>query len=103
MPANAGKDFDPGYRCWVTFFAPNYGWVPVEISAANTTPDKRGFYFGGLDDRRIRFAEGRNLQLSPAQSGPRVNLLIVAHVEVDGRPHTDFDRTVRFEEITAKK
>jgi len=87
VTANAGKDFDPGYRCWVTFFVPNYGWVPLDISAANTNPDKRDFYFGGLDDRRIRFSEGRDLELSPKQAGPRLNLWIVAYVEVDDKPH----------------
>jgi transglutaminase-like putative cysteine protease len=103
MAANAGKDFDPGYRCWATFFAPEYGWVPVEISAANTTPSKRDFYFGGLDDRRIRFAEGRDLDMTPKQAGPRVNLLIVAHVEVDGQPHNEFSRVVRFDELKADR
>lgn len=98
-PQNAGKDFDPGYRCWVTFFAPNYGWVPIEVSAANTTPGKRDFYFGGLDDRRIRFSEERDLDMSPKQTGPRVNLWIIAHVEVDGQLHTNFQRVVRFDEV----
>lgn len=101
VASNAGKDFDPGYRCWVTFFAPDYGWVPIEISAANTTPGKRDFYFGGLDDRRIRFAEGRDLDMTPKQAGPRVNLMIVAHVEVDGQAHNEFQRVVRFDEVKA--
>jgi transglutaminase-like putative cysteine protease len=30
---NEGKEYDPGYRCWVTYFVPNYGWVPMDISA----------------------------------------------------------------------
>lgn len=98
-PANEGKDMDPGYRCWVQYFVPNFGWVPMDISAANTNPDKREFYFSGLDERRVHFAEGRDLQLTPKQEGPRLNLLIVAYVEVDGKPHTRFDRVLRFDEI----
>lgn len=98
---NEGKDVDPGYRCWVQYFVPNYGWVPMDISAANTTPEKRDFYFSGLDDHRIRFLEGRNLVLSPKQDGPPVNLMIVAHIELDGKKHTAFDRVLRFKEMAS--
>ena len=31
--------------------------------------------------------------------GPRVNLWIIAYVEVDGQPHADFQRVVRFDEV----
>ena len=97
-PQNAGKDVDPGYRCWVQYFVPNYGWVPTDLSAADTNPGKESFFYSGLDERRIRFAEGRDLELNPRQTGERVNLLIVAYVEVDGRPHTSFDRVLRYTE-----
>ena len=33
---------------------------------------------------------------APRQTGDRVILFIVAHVEVDGRPHKTFDRNLRF-------
>ncbi len=96
---NEGKDLDPGYRCWVTYFVPGYGWVPMDIVAANTNPAERDRYFSGLDERRIRFVEGRDLELNPRQQGPRVNLFIGAYVEVDGRPHAQFDRVMKFTEI----
>jgi transglutaminase-like putative cysteine protease len=96
MPQNDGKDHNPGYRCWVQYFVPNYGWVSADLAAANTNPGKEDFYFSGLDERRVWFLEGRDLELSPRQTGDRVNLLIVAHIEVDGRPHTAFERNVRF-------
>ncbi len=98
-PANEGKAMDPGYRCWVQYFVPNYGWVPMDIAAANTNPAKRDFYFSGLDDRRIRFSEGRDLDLAPKQDAPRLNLMIVAHVEVDGKPHTSTVRVLKYNEI----
>ncbi len=100
-PKNEGKDVDPGYRCWVQYFAPNYGWVPMDLSAADIDPARRDLYFGGLDDHRIRFVEGRDLELSPRQDGPRLNLLTGAYVEVDGKPFTSFDRTMRFTEVSA--
>ncbi len=96
---NEGKSVDPGYRCSVEFFAPNYGWTPLDIAAADTNPDKQNFYFGGLDERRVMFNEGRDLDLAPKQDGPRLNLFIGAYVEVDGKPHTAWDRLLKFNEV----
>jgi len=98
-PANEGKEMDPGYRCWVQYFVPNYGWVPMDIAAANTNPTKRDFYFSGLDNRRIHFSEGRNLDLAPKQDGPRLNLMIIAYIEIDGKPHESFQRILKYTEV----
>lgn len=98
-PADEGKSGDPGYRCWVQYFVPRYGWVSMDISAADTNPAQRDFFFSGLDERRVWFSDGRDLDLTPRQDGPRVNLFIVAYVEVDGRPHAGFTRTVQFTEV----
>ena len=96
---NEGKEHDPGYRCWVQFFAPNYGWVPMDLSEADVNKGARQLYLSGLDDHRVRFAEGRDLELNPRQEGPRLNVMIIAHVEVDGKPHKAFDRVLRFDEV----
>ena len=93
---NEGKDHDPGYRCWVEYFVPGYGWVPTDLAAANTDDTRVDFYFSGLDCRRLEFAEGRNLDLEPHQSGGPLNLLIIAYVEVDGKPWSTFERHVKF-------
>lgn len=100
---NEGKVYDPGYRCWVTSFVPNCGWVPMDISAGNTNPKERGRFSSGLDERRIRFHEGRDLELSPKQDGPRVSLFITAYIEVDDKPHKKFDRQLQFEVIKGEK
>src|SRR5579864_73324 len=100
LPAkNEGKDIDPGYRCWVTYFVPNYGWVPMDITAANTASAECDRYFSGLDERQIRFSEGRDLELNPRQHGPRLDLFIAAFVEVDGKPHASIERVLRFIEL----
>lgn len=96
---NEGKDVDPGYRCSVEFFAPNYGWIPLDVAAGDTNPDKKDFYFGGLDERRVLFNEGRDLDLSPKQEGGRINLVIGAYVEVDGKAYTEWSRNMKFTEI----
>ena len=85
--ANEGKDYDPGYRCWPRFFAPGLGWVPVDVSSADATKDGDGDrWFGGLDDRRIEWAEGRDFDLEP-KSSVKPDLVIRAWVEVDGKVH----------------
>jgi transglutaminase-like putative cysteine protease len=99
---NEGKEVDPGYRCWVQFFAPNYGWVPLDASAGNLNPDRRDFYFGGLDERRVRFLEGRDLDLTPRQTAPKLNLMIGAYVEVDGQPHKAFQRVMKYNQVTVE-
>jgi transglutaminase-like putative cysteine protease len=101
-PADEGKPVDPGYRCWVQYFVPRYGWVSTDIAAADTNPDQRDFFFSGLDERRIWFSDGRDLDLYPKQDGPRLNLLIVAYVEVDGKPHTAFQRTLQYTQVKSE-
>jgi transglutaminase-like putative cysteine protease len=96
---NEGKEIDPGYRCSAEFFAPKLGWIPLDVAAGDTNPDKKEFYFGGLDDRRILFNEGRDIELSPKQNGPRLNLFIGAYVEVDGQMHSAWERTMKFNEV----
>jgi transglutaminase-like putative cysteine protease len=95
-PDNEGKDHDPGYRCWPNFFAPGIGWVPMDISSADTAKDAPERWFGGLDDRRVEWAEGRDFDLEP-RSAVRPDLINRGGwVEVDGKPHASFTRTVKF-------
>ena len=99
-PENEGKDHDPGYRCWPNFFAPGLGWVPLDISSADAaTPDRAGDWFGGLDENRLEWAEGRDFDLEP-RSAVRPDLIIRGYVEVDGKPHKAFDRVVNFKRET---
>jgi hypothetical protein len=95
-PENAGKDHDPGYRCWPNFFAAGIGWVPLDISSADTAPaGKAADWFGGLDENRLEWAEGRDFDLEP-RSHVRPDLVIRGWVEVDGKPHSGLIRSVNF-------
>lgn len=96
-PENAGKDHDPGYRCWPNFFAPGLGWVPLDISSADTAPAGRAAeWFGGLDENRAEWAEGRDFDLEP-RSNVRPDLVIRGWVEVDGKPHSGIVRVLSFQ------
>ena len=98
-PENEGKDHNPGYRCWPNFFAPGIGWIPLDVSSGDAAPvEKAGDWFGGLDDRRLEWAEGRDFDLEP-KSAVRPDLVIGGWVEVDGKPHKGFDRVVNFKKV----
>ena len=94
-PENLGKDHDPGYRCWPNFYAPGLGWVPLDISSADAAGKESGSWFGGLDENRVEWAEGRDFDFEP-KSQVRPDLVIRGWVEVDGKPSKDFERVLNF-------
>jgi hypothetical protein len=84
--ANAGKNVDPGYRCWAEYFLPGYGWVPTDIVEAE---DPKGLgrdrWFSGLTEHRLWLNEGREFNLAGrAATDPRVNTMIIGYAEIDG-------------------
>ena len=84
---NEGKEVDPGYRCWVEYFLPNYGWVPADIVEADAPAGLgKAVWFTGLTERRIWLNEGREFLLPPNDSKTRVNHMSIAYAEVDGVP-----------------
>jgi transglutaminase-like putative cysteine protease len=74
-----------GYHCWVEFWAPGIGWVPVDASEAWKDPARREFYFGSLDCDRFQFSLGRDVRLPGAQ-GESQNYFFAPAAEVDGKP-----------------
>ena len=87
QPKNLGKLVDPGYRCWVEYFVPNYGWVSADIVEADT-PGGLGpkRWFTGLTARRIWLNQGREFKLASDQAVERVNHMSIAYAETDGKP-----------------
>lgn len=87
---------DKGYHCWSEFYLPGRGWVPVDISVADTS-GKTDYYFGNLDPDRVKWSVGRDLLLSPPQRGDRLNYFSVAgYAEVDGHPFGGLSREVSY-------
>lgn len=76
----------PGYHCWAEFYVAQTGWVPVDISEAWLDPRKYAYFFGTVDDNRVRFSAGRDITLSPRQAGPPLNYFVYPYVEIDGKP-----------------
>jgi len=84
--ANAGKEVDPGYRCWAEYFVPGYGWVSADIVEADAPNGLgRDRWFTGLTERRLWLNEGREFNLpGRAVTAHRVNTMIIGYAEIDG-------------------
>jgi hypothetical protein len=84
---NVGKLIDPGYRCWVEFFIPNYGWISSDIVEADT-PTGLGplRWKTGLTARRVWLNQGREFKLADDLAVGRVNHMSIAYAEIDGVP-----------------
>lgn len=117
-----GVDKDQSYHCWLEIHAPNVGWVPLDVSVADlyaqdvelndanrdlvnlTLPsgyhgkDLKAveYYFGNLDERRVFWHEGRDLELGQAD-GP-INFLPWYYAEVDGKKAGIGKRKLTFKE-----
>ena len=125
-PTLNGMAIDGSYHCWIEFYAPRVGWIPLDASLANiygkefdltdknknlvelTTAtgyhgydrSKIDYYFGNIDERRVVWSMGRDLMMQPAQEDGPVNSLPKAYVEVDGKSSSDFTRTFTYKELS---
>lgn len=115
---------DQSYHCWIEFWAPRIGWVPLDVAVADlyledfTTDEANAdlvsltladgyygpdaamvdYYFGNLDARRVTWHRGRDLNLQPTPAGGAINALPKCYVEIDGAVSKDWTRTLTFEE-----
>ena len=75
-----------GYHCWVQFYLPESGWVPIDASEAAKHPEMRELYYGSHPANRVHFSTGRDLLLSSATQTQPLNYFIYPYVEVAGKP-----------------
>lgn len=102
IPPEKGKGTVAGYHCWAEFHLDGFGWVPVDTSEAAKDKSKRAYFFGTLDPNRIEFTTGRDILLSPAQKGDRLNYFIYPYVEVDGKAHAEVERKFAYQDMPGK-
>lgn len=93
----AEEDITTWQHCWVEFFLPGTGWVPVdpadvrkamlveklELSDAKTRA-YRDYFWGGIDAYRFKLASGRDVVLNPPQAGAPLNTFGYPYAEVGG-------------------
>jgi len=75
-----------GYHCWVQFFLPGRGWVPIDASEAAKHPEQRELFYGTHPADRIHFTTGRDLVISETSKTSPLNYFIYPYVEVGGKP-----------------
>jgi transglutaminase-like putative cysteine protease len=116
IPKGKEGNMTEAYHCWAEFYAPEYGWVPVDaadvrkimleknIQDLEEIKNFREYYFGAVDENRIRFGTGRDIMLSPEQKSGRINYFMYPYAEVDNKSLDFFNRgdlkyEVSFKEI----
>jgi len=98
IPENTHAGEIPGYHCWVDFYADHH-WVPIDISEAWLDKAKKEYYFGSHGDNRVQFSVGRDIRLSPKQSGPPVNYFVYPYVEAAGKEFLNVRNEFRFADV----
>ncbi|MEA1881216.1 MAG: transglutaminase domain-containing protein [Candidatus Marinimicrobia bacterium] len=90
-----------GYHCWAEYYQDGKGWVPVDISEADKYPEKEDYFFGRLDERRVKFTVGRDIPLPGGSTEDVVNYSIYPYVKVDGVPSLGYTKDFYFEVVEA--
>ncbi len=75
-----------GSHCWVSFYAPSQGWVPVDVSEADKAGETGDFFLGNLSPNRFQVSVGRSVTLNPRQGGDPLSTFAFAYAEADGIP-----------------
>jgi len=87
-----------GYHCWADYSQQKNIWTPVDISEADKAADKAEFYFGNLDENRVEFTKGRDLDLENYSHG-KVNFFIYPLLEEDGKTSNNYSKKFSFKEV----
>ena len=90
-----------GYHCWVQFYLPDRGWVPIDASEAARHPEQRELLYGTQPTDRIHFTTGRDLVLSTGSAAMPLNYFIYPYVELGGKPwRTDLQTAFSYRELS---
>lgn len=90
-------DITGNQHCWAQFYLPGTGWVsadPADVLKAVLTnewdkesdeaKEMQEYYWGNCDEKRVELSSGRDITLSPSQSGETLNNFGYPYAEVDG-------------------
>jgi transglutaminase-like putative cysteine protease len=100
----AEEEITTWQHCWVEFFLPGSGWVPVDPADVRKAmlveklelkdarvQELRAYFWGGVDAYRFKLATGRDLVLNPPQAGAPLNTFGYPYAEVGGVPLDFYD------------
>lgn len=57
---------DPSYgntHVWAEFYVQDIGWIPVDPAIGQQSSNKRDYYFGNMDNKRLIMSKNYNIQL----------------------------------------
>ena len=110
-----GKNEDQSYHCWLEYWDPQQGWVPIDVAFGDLfekpgdfargnaelfgIPNDKDYYFQKIDARRVTFSRGRNVNLVPKQHGDPLPFFVKGYVEADGKEHKGWTRTLTYHEV----
>jgi len=85
-----------GYHCWVELYIEGTGWFPIDASEAWKHPENKDLLFGTQPADRIKFTEGRDLELGEGHVTGPLNYFVYPHLEIDGAKSKDFTTTFSY-------
>jgi len=89
-----------GYHCWVEFYLPEIGWIPIDASEAFKHPDRKEFFYGTHPADRIHLTTGRDLELGAGHATGPLNYFVYPHVEVGEAAWTGrVEKTFRYSAV----
>ncbi|MCC2675399.1 MAG: transglutaminase [Ramlibacter sp.] len=91
--------FKCGYHCWTSFYTPEYGWVPADVSEAAQKAGLRDYFFGAVDENRILLSRGRDIDLVPRQRGASENFFTEPRIETETGKALMYDKKLEFASV----
>ena len=88
-----------GYHCWAEFYIDGNGWIPVDISEAAKDSTKKDYFFGNLDDSRVTFTIGRDLEIDTYKDVKKLNFFIYPQVYLNGKEYKEYTKDFSFVKI----
>ncbi len=98
IPGEAQEGKLNGYHCWAKFYLKDKGWIPVDISEADKHPEKKEYFFGHIDENRLRLTTGRDIRLKYAADAEPLNFFVYPYAEINGKRFYDIETSISFKE-----
>jgi transglutaminase-like putative cysteine protease len=91
--------FKCGYHCWTSFYTPEFGWVPADVSEAAQKPGLRDYFFGSVDENRVLLSRGRDIDLVPRQRGQSMNFFTEPNIETATGAALMYEKKLEFASV----